>query len=119
VRLTGPELAGQSPPVGAHPGKRRSAPLVYGTDKGTLIVVATNRGGDQAPHWFKNLEANPDVEVWIARHKANGRARIIEPGSADFQRLWRLMNEVNFGRYGHLQAASARPMPIVAISPAA
>jgi F420H(2)-dependent quinone reductase len=105
--------------TGRRSGKRRCAPLVYGTDQGTLIVVASNRGGDQAPHWFKNLEANPDVEVWIARHKANGRARVIEPGGTDFKRLWRLMDEVNFGRYGQLQAASTRPMPIVVISPAA
>jgi len=105
--------------TGRRSGKRRSTPIVYGTDQGTLIVVASNRGGDQAPHWFKNLEANPDVEVWIARYKANGRARIIEPGATDFKRLWRLMDEVNFGRYGQLQAASTRPMPIVVISPVA
>jgi F420H(2)-dependent quinone reductase len=105
--------------TGRSSGKRRSAPLVYGSDKGTLIVVASNRRGDEEPHWFKNLAVNPDVEVWIARHKANGRARIIEPGAADFKRLWRLMDEVNFGRYGQLQAASTRPMPIVVISPVA
>jgi F420H(2)-dependent quinone reductase len=105
--------------TGRRSGKRRSAPLVYGTDKGTLIVVASNRKSDQAPHWFKNLEANPDVEVSIARHRASGWARIIEPGAADFRRLWGLMDEVNFGRYGHLQAASTRPMPIVVISPVA
>jgi F420H(2)-dependent quinone reductase len=105
--------------TGRRSGKRRSTPLVYGTDKGTLVVVASNRGGDQAPGWLKNLEANPHVEVWIARHKANDRAHIIEPGATDFKRLWRLMDEVNFGRYRQLQAASARPMPIVLISPLA
>jgi F420H(2)-dependent quinone reductase len=105
--------------TGRRSGKRRSTPLVYGTDKGTLVVVASNRGGDQAPVWFKNLEANPDVVVWIARHKANGRAHIIEPGATDFKRLWTLMDELNFGRYGQLQTASSRPMPIVVISPVA
>jgi F420H(2)-dependent quinone reductase len=93
-------------------------PLVYGTDKGSLIVIASNRGGDRAPHWLRNLKADPHVEVWIARHKANGRAHIIEPGDTGFDRLWELMDEVNFGRYRHLQAASTRPMPIVVISPA-
>jgi F420H(2)-dependent quinone reductase len=105
--------------TGRRSGKRRSTPLAYGTDKGMLIVVASNRGGSQAPHWLKNLEANPCVEVWIARHKATGRARIIDPGAADFSRLWSLMDEVNFGRYGQLQAASTRLMPIVTISPVA
>jgi F420H(2)-dependent quinone reductase len=105
--------------TGRKSGKRRSTPLVYGTDKGTLIVVASNRGGDQAPHWFRNLQANPGVEVWIAWHKASGCARIIEPGDTDFERLWTLMNEVNFGRYRQLQAASTRPIPIVVISPMA
>jgi F420H(2)-dependent quinone reductase len=103
--------------TGRRSGKRRSTPLVYGTDRGTVIVVASNRGGAQAPHWFRNLMANPDVEVWLARHKANGRGHIIEPGDPDFGRLWRLMDEVNFGRYGQMQAASSRPMPIVVISP--
>lgn len=105
--------------TGRRSGKRRCTTLVYGTDNGVLVVVASNRGGDQAPHWLMNLAANPDVEVWIARHKANGRARIVEPGATDFKRLWRLMDEVNFGRYGQLQAASTRPMPIVIISPVA
>ena len=59
--------------TGRRSGKRHSTPLVYGTDMGTLIVVASNRGGDQAPHWFRNLQANPDVELWIARHKAPPR----------------------------------------------
>jgi F420H(2)-dependent quinone reductase len=58
------------------------------------------------------------VEVWLARHKANGRARVIEPGDTGYDRLWTLMNDVNFGRYGQLQAASTRPIPLVAISPA-
>jgi F420H(2)-dependent quinone reductase len=103
--------------TGRKSGKPRSTPLVYGTDSGTLIVVASNRGNGQPPQWFRNLQASPDVEVWIARHQAQGRAGIIEPGDADFERLWRLMDEVNFGRYGQLQAGSARPMPIVVISP--
>jgi F420H(2)-dependent quinone reductase len=102
--------------TGRRSGKRRSTPLVYGTDKGALIVVASNRGGDQAPHWLLNLQANPHVEVWLARHKANCRAHIVEPGDAEFDRLWTLMDQVNFGRYTRLQAASTRPMPIIVIS---
>lgn len=102
--------------TGRKTGRRRSTPLVYGTDKGRLVVVASNRGADQAPHWLRNLQANPDVEISIARHKASGRAHIIEPGDTGFDPLWRLMDEVNFGRYGQLQATSTRPMPIVVIS---
>jgi deazaflavin-dependent oxidoreductase (nitroreductase family) len=107
VRSTGPFTS----TTGHRSGKRRSTPLVYGTDQGTLIVVASNRGGDQARHWFKNLEANPDMEVWTARHKASGRARIIEPDATDFERLWKLMDVVNFGRYGQVSIQPAATSP--------
>lgn len=103
--------------TGRRSGKRYSTPLVYGAWGDELVVVASNRGGDKAPDWFRNVEANPEVEVWIARHKAWGNARVIQPGGSDYDRLWELMDEVNFGRYGHLQAASTRPMPIVTIAP--
>lgn len=102
--------------TGGHSGERHWAPLVYGTNEGQVVVIASNRGGNRPPHWLKKIQADPEVVVLIGKHKAVGCARVIEQGDADFDHLWRQMDEINFGRYSHLQAESTRPMSIVVIS---
>lgn len=52
--------------IGRTSGKRRStmltAPIV---DDGTYVLVASKGGDDRHPDWFKNLEANPEIELTI------------------------------------------------------
>jgi hypothetical protein len=59
----------------------------------------------------------PEVEVQVARKKSLGTARILEPGDEDYDRLWRLVNEHNHGRYDAYQVGTARPIPLVVVRP--
>ena len=83
------------------------------------MVVASNGGQDQPPAWLYNVGANPEVSIQVGRRRAAARARIVESGDADYPRLWRLVNEVNHGRYDGYQKLTARPIALVLLTPAA
>jgi deazaflavin-dependent oxidoreductase (nitroreductase family) len=105
--------------TGRRTGKTRAAVLVYGSDEGRYVVVASNGGQDQPPAWLHNVRANPEVSIQVGRRRAAARARIVESGDADHPRLWHLVNEVNHGRYDGYQQLTARPIALVLLTPAA
>lgn len=49
--------------TGAKTGKKRTTPLTYFTDRGRVIVIASNYGGDRHPAWFHNVKAHPRVTL--------------------------------------------------------
>jgi deazaflavin-dependent oxidoreductase (nitroreductase family) len=103
--------------TGRRSGQRRSNALVYAKDGADYVLVASNGGADSSPGWFFNVRDQPKVEVQVARNVAPGTARILEAGDEDYDRLWKLVNEKNHGRYDAYQAGTARPIPLVVVSP--
>ncbi len=102
--------------TGRRSGAQRCNALVYARDGADYVLVASNGGSDQAPGWFYNVRAKPEVEVQVARNKTAGSARILEHDDPDYARLWRLVNDKNHGRYDAYQAQTARPIPLVVVS---
>ena len=49
--------------VGAKSGRTRTSALVYFTDRGRVIIIATNFGGSRNPAWYHNVKANPHVTL--------------------------------------------------------
>src|ERR1700744_6085986 len=45
--------------VGAKSGKTRTSALVYFTDRGAVILIASNYGGSRNPAWYNNIRSNP------------------------------------------------------------
>ena len=105
--------------TGRRSGLTRTAVLAYGRDGDRYVVVASNGGQDQPPAWLHNVRANPDVEIQVGRRRAAGRARIVEAGDPDYPRFWRLVNEVNHGRYDGYQRLTERPIALVVLTEAA
>lgn len=105
--------------TGRRTGKTRSAVLVYGSDESRYVVVASNGGQDRPPAWLHNVRANPEVSIQIGPRRAAAQARIVESGDADYPRLWRLVNEINHGRYDGYQKLTERPIALVLLTPAA
>jgi deazaflavin-dependent oxidoreductase (nitroreductase family) len=103
--------------TGRRSGERRCNALVYAMDGADYVLVASNGGSDRSPGWFFNVRDQPEVEVQVARNAAPGTARVLESGDVDYDRLWRLVNEKNHGRYDAYQAGTARPIPLVVVSP--
>jgi len=103
--------------TGRRSGARRCNALVYAMDGADYVLVASNGGADSSPGWLFNVRARPEVEVQVARRTIPGTARVLEPGEEDYDRLWRLVNDNNHGRYDAYQAGTARPIPLVVVSP--
>jgi deazaflavin-dependent oxidoreductase (nitroreductase family) len=104
--------------TGRRTGRTRTAALVYGRDGGSLVVAASNYGGQRDPAWLRNLRADPWVRLQVGRRQLAAEARVVESGDADYARLMALMNAVNRNRYVHYQARTARPIPLVEMTPA-
>jgi F420H(2)-dependent quinone reductase len=49
--------------IGARTGLLRKTPLMRVEHAGTYAVVASRAGGDEHPHWYANVLADPHVEL--------------------------------------------------------
>jgi len=104
--------------TGRRSGQRRTNALVYAKDGSEYVVVASAGGSDKAPGWYHNVKASQDVEYRIGPQLHQGKARVIERGDPDYERLWRLVNDKNRHRYEGYQKKTDRPIPLVAVGPA-
>jgi F420H(2)-dependent quinone reductase len=103
--------------TGRRSGKTRTNGLVYACDGDDYLVVASNGGADRAPAWLHNLQANPSVEIQIGRSRQPATARVVDPNDVDYARLWKIVNENNRGRYAAYQKQTARPIPVIVLTP--
>ena len=114
-RLLGvPTLLLRTP--GARSGTTRTNALVYAQDGERYLVVASKGGADQAPGWLHNLRKHPTAEVQIGRERHRATTEIVESGAPDYDRMWRIVNDNNSGRYDEYQKRTSRPIPVVALS---
>ncbi len=99
-------------PSGAWSGQPRVAPLVYTTDNGRWIVIASKGGAPTHPDWYYNLRANPEVTVEVGTESFPARATITT--GAERQRLFDQMaaRMPNFAEY---QRNTARQLPVIVL----
>jgi deazaflavin-dependent oxidoreductase (nitroreductase family) len=72
--------------VGRKSGKPRRVTVWFACDGGKVYLA----GGRKVPHWCRNIQKNPDVEVEIAGVKFKGKARILQ-GAKQANRVRALM----------------------------
>jgi deazaflavin-dependent oxidoreductase (nitroreductase family) len=104
--------------TGRRSGKTRVNSLVYARDGGDYLLVASKGGADTHPAWLHNLTADANVEIQVGREKMKGVARVARPGDADYDRLWKIVNDGNSDRYNGYQRKTDRPIPVVVVTPA-
>ncbi len=104
---------------GRKTGKTRTVTLVYARDADRYLVVASNNGSDRPPAWLLNLQHDPAAEVQVGRQRQRAVATVLAPGDPEYQRVWQAVNDNNHGRYRRYQENTSRPIPVVALSPAA
>ncbi len=103
--------------VGARTGLPRTNSLSYARDGDDYLVVASNGGDSRAPGWYHNLKAAPGVEINIGPKRFPVTAAAVLPDDPDYPRLWRMVNANNADRYNDYQARTARPIPVIRLSP--
>lgn len=102
---------------GRRTGTNRTNALIYARDGHEYVLVASNHGRDRQPAWLLNLEAEPHVEVQVARIRFPAVSRIVRPSDPDYVRLWRLANAANHARYDAYQSKTSRPILLVVLTP--
>jgi deazaflavin-dependent oxidoreductase (nitroreductase family) len=100
---------------GARTGARRSTPLLYGADGDRLVLVASKAGSPQHPAWYRNLKANPEVEV-VASGRG-GRYRAREAEGEERERLWAQAVEQYRGYDVYQGRTGGRRIPVVVLEP--
>lgn len=104
--------------TGRRTAKTRTTALVYARDGEDYLVVGSLGGADRAPGWLHNVRARSEVGVQVGRTRFPAVATAVERGDDGYERLWRLVNETNGGRYDRYQGRTSRPIPVVRLSPA-
>jgi deazaflavin-dependent oxidoreductase (nitroreductase family) len=100
--------------TGAKTGKKRSTPLTYFTDRGRVITVASNYGGERHPAWFHNVKAHPLVTLSARGYSGTFVAE--ETTGAERDRLFDLAKQFvpNYADYEKM--AGGRRIPVVAFT---
>jgi deazaflavin-dependent oxidoreductase (nitroreductase family) len=102
--------------IGRTSGKRRSAMLtapVIGPDR--VVLVASKGGDDRDPDWYRNLVADPHVELTL---KGETRPMLAHTADAtERAELWPVVVRAYEGYAGY-QERTTREIPVVVLTPA-
>lgn len=101
--------------TGRRSGRRRSTMLtapIY--EEHRVVLVASKGGDDRAPDWYRNLVADPDVELTVGGRTRAMRARTASP--AEKAALWPRIVTAYKGYAGY-QRRTSRDIPVVICEP--
>lgn len=100
--------------TGRRSGRPRTLPLIYTEADGGYVVIASKGGAPCHPAWYRNLQANPDVDVQVKDRRFHARAREARGEARDC--LWRRMVEI-FPPYEDYRRRTDREIPVVVLEP--
>ncbi len=101
---------------GARSGIERTVPLVYFTDDGDVILMASSFGRSRYPAWYHNIKANP--EVTLAAMGGSAAYLAHETEGEERERLYGLAKQLYRG-YGiyEQRTAGIRHVPVLRLAP--
>ncbi|MBF8193690.1 nitroreductase family deazaflavin-dependent oxidoreductase [Nonomuraea sp. K274] len=97
---------------GRSSGRPYTTPLIYQRHGDDYLVVASKGGDPDHPQWYKNLVANPDVEVQVMGDRFKARARTAN--DAEKPELWGIMTRT-WPDYDNYQRDTDRQIPVVVL----
>lgn len=105
--------------VGARSGERREVPLAYFTDRGDVILIASNYGSTRHPAWYHNLRAHPQCELHIGPRGGSFTANEVLD-KTDRDRLYGLAVDRLAGVFSlhDKRSGDARTIPVMRLTPA-
>ncbi len=102
--------------TGRKSGDKFIFPLFYGTIGDSYIIVASKGGAPEHPGWYRNILADPNVEVQVGTRTFKARARTVT--GEERARLWEKSLEF-WPPYADYQLKTAREIPVVVLDPVA
>ena len=100
--------------TGRSSGEPRTTPLIHRTDGERWVIVASKGGAPDHPGWYKNILANPEVEVQVGTKTMKARARTVS--GAERAKLWDHA-VVWWPPYVDYQKKTEREIPVVVLDP--
>jgi deazaflavin-dependent oxidoreductase (nitroreductase family) len=100
--------------IGRKSGEKFLFPLFYGETGNSYIIVASKGGAPEHPGWYKNLLANPEVEVQVGTKKLKARARTVT--GPERAALWEKSLKF-WPPYADYQKKTEREIPVVVLDP--
>ncbi|HSM67597.1 MAG TPA: nitroreductase family deazaflavin-dependent oxidoreductase [Ilumatobacteraceae bacterium] len=101
--------------TGRTSGKRRSTMLTTPIrDDGTFVLVASKGGDDRDPDWYRNLVADPEIELTVDGATIALTARVAS--DEEKAELWPRIVEAYKGYAGY-QRRTDRNIPVVICEP--
>lgn len=101
--------------TGRRSGEAQTTPLIYGRHGDDYLVVASKGGSDTPPSWYRNLQADPGVQVQVKDKRFAAHARDATP--EEKPQLWRTMT-AEWPAYDDYQESTEREIPVVVLEPA-
>ena len=102
--------------TGRKSGDKYVFPLFYGAEGENYFVIASKGGAPEHPGWYRNILANPEVEVQVGTKKMKARARTAS--GEERARLWTKAVAIwpPFQDY-QVKAKDNREIPVVVLEP--
>jgi deazaflavin-dependent oxidoreductase (nitroreductase family) len=100
---------------GRKSGEKYIFPLFYGKTGNSYFVVASKGGAPDHPGWYKNMLANPEVEIQVGTDKLKARARTAT--GEERARLWKQATEFWPPYTDYQKKVPNREIPIVVLDP--
>jgi deazaflavin-dependent oxidoreductase (nitroreductase family) len=85
---------------------------VYTRDGDDLVVIASKGGAPTNPDWYRNLVANPGVEVELPGEKFPARARVTQ--GEERARLYRAQADL-MPAFDDYEKKTERQIPVVVL----
>jgi deazaflavin-dependent oxidoreductase (nitroreductase family) len=98
--------------TGRSSGEPRTTPLIYGRSGDDYLIVASNGGSPEPPAWFRNLSAQPEVEVQVLAERFSARARVAT--AEEKPAMWEEMVG-HWPPYEDYQRRTDREIPVVVL----
>jgi proline iminopeptidase len=100
--------------TGRKSGERFVFPLFYGKAGDRYFVIASKGGAPRHPGWYRDILADPYVEVQVGNAKMKARARTAS--GEERARLWEKAMEF-WPPYADYQRRTEREIPVVVLDP--
>ncbi len=99
---------------GRKTGNKHLFPLFYGDAGKGYFIVASKGGAPDHPGWYKNILANPEVDVQVGTKTLKANARTVS--GAERAKLWD-QAVVWWPPYVDYQKKTQREIPVVVLDP--